>query len=49
MPIMIRQKGKASKINYAILGEPSNLKDKKSPLQRKIDKALIYQNTSRVR
>jgi hypothetical protein len=49
MPAMIRVSNKAAKINYAILGKPSNLSSKRSALQRKIDKALWYDNTAQVR
>lgn len=49
MPAMPRIKGKPRKIAFSILGVPSNLKDKKTALQKKIDRRLMYDNTQRVR
>jgi hypothetical protein len=50
MPAVPRQKNlKATKIAFDILGEPENLKAKRSKRQKKIDIQLLYQDTSRVR
>lgn len=49
MPAMIRQKGLGRKIAYAILGVPSNIKNKKTARQKEIDRRLLYDNTQRVR
>lgn len=38
MPIMPRQKNKARKIFYSILGEPSNMRKRKKPKNKKSDK-----------
>lgn len=48
MAIMIRPKLSA-KIAFAILGKPSNLSSKPSSLQKKISKAMMYQDTRLVR
>lgn len=48
MPIMVRPKI-SSKIAFAILGKPANLKDKPSGLQKKIAKAMESQDTRLVR
>lgn len=49
MPIMPRLKSVSTKIAFSILGTPANLKEKKTPIQRKIDRQLLHQNTQRVR
>lgn len=49
MPAMPRQKGKAKKIAYNILGIPSNIASKRNKSQRKINERLIFDETSRVR
>ena len=49
MPAMPRPEGKATKIAYAILGEPENMKVKKSPKKKREDKELVFQETVRVR
>ena len=49
MPVMIRPEGKAKKIAYAILGTPANFAVKKTKKQEQIDKALLFQETVRVR
>jgi len=41
--------GKATKIAYAVLGTPSNIKDKKSLSQKKLEHHLVSQETARVR
>ncbi len=50
MPTMPRLKGKATKIAWAILGEPTALKQpQKTPKQRRDDKRMQVEETSRVR
>jgi hypothetical protein len=50
MPVMPRVKGKATKIAWAILGKPLVFgKPSKTSKQRKEDKVLSVQETSRVR
>lgn len=50
MPSAPRTKSKATKIAYKILGVPANMrKQPKDAEQKKIDKALLYQETFRVR
>jgi hypothetical protein len=50
MPVMPRLKGKSTKIAWAILGKPLAMQEqKKSGLQAKIDKQLIFEETTRVR
>lgn len=49
MPAMPRPSGKATKIAYKVLGTPPNLKQKKSKVQKKINKRLIFEETSIVR
>jgi len=49
MPAMPRLDGKGKKIAYALLGTPSNIKDKKTARQKEIDAKLYQQDTSRVR
>lgn len=46
---MIRPQGKAKKIAFKILGEPANMKHSKNAVSPKINKLLIFQDTSRVR
>lgn len=48
MPVMIRPK-LSSKIAFAILGKPANMENKQSSLQKKINKAMISQDTRLVR
>lgn len=48
MPAMPRISGKAKKIAYNILGVPANMQ-KVSPKQKKIDKRLLFEETTRVR
>jgi len=48
MPIMLRPK-LSSKIAFAILGKPANMEAKQSSLQKKINKAMISQDTRLVR
>ena len=49
MPATIRSNIQAKNIAFSILGTPPNLKDKKTTLQRKIDKHLLSENTQRVK
>lgn len=48
--IMPRPNNKATKIAYKILGKPTNLqKHKPSKIQQKINKRILWEETSRVR
>ena len=48
MPIMPRQKNKASKIFFSILGKPANRrKDKKTKKKKKSDKKLEFEDSFR--
>ena len=49
MPAMFRPKGMGKKIAYGILGKPSNIVDKKTAVEKRIDKKILYDNTQRVR
>jgi len=49
MPAAPREKGKATKIAFALLGKPENLAAKKTERQKYIDAQLLHQNTFRVR
>jgi hypothetical protein len=49
MPAAPREKGKATKIAFALLGKPENLAAKKTARQKHIDEQLLYQATFRVR
>lgn len=49
MPAMPRFNKKGTRIAFAILGTPQNLKAKKSESQKKIDKQLVFQETTRSR
>ena len=46
---MIRPKGKAKKIAYALLGKPSNIIEFKKVKSSKKDKKLLYETTSLMR
>lgn len=47
---MIRPQGKPKKIAYAILGVPDNMKKEKNAQKKKrINKRLVFEETSRVR
>ncbi len=48
MCVMIRPKGKAKKIAYAILGKPANM-DKKSQRDKDVDRRLLFYETYKVR
>lgn len=49
MPMMPRQRGKATRIAWSILGEPPAMKVKKNRKQSEINKKLIFEETVRVR
>jgi hypothetical protein len=49
MPQMLRTKSKATKIAYKVLGKPLNLQVKKSPKEKRVDRRLIFEETTRVR
>lgn len=49
MPAMLRVKGTPTKIAYAVLGKPENMKDVKGKKYSIINKRLIFEETSRVR
>jgi hypothetical protein len=49
MPTMIRIPGKAKKIAYNILGVPANIVSKRDSVAKKINKRLIFEETTRVR
>ena len=49
MPIMIRPEGRAKKIAYAILGTPANMVNKRSKIKSKIDKTLVFQDSTRAK
>ena len=48
MPAMPRLKGKATKIAYAILGIPDNMK-KDTKKDKYLEQRLVFDETSRVR
>lgn len=49
MPLMKRLSKNAQKLAFSILGTPPNMQQKKTPEQKRIDRILLSQNTSRVR
>lgn len=49
MPGMPRISGKAKKIAYSILGKPSNMQQKLTSSESKVNKRLIYEETARVK
>lgn len=49
MPQAPRQKNKATKVVWNLLGEPANLRVKKTARQKEIDHRLLYQYSFRVR
>ena len=49
MPVMPRVKNKATKIAWSIIGKPLSTNVKKSPTQSKINKQLVFEETTRVR
>jgi len=46
---MVRPKGRAKKIAYSLLGIPANMQFKRTRGERKINKRLVFEETSRVR
>jgi hypothetical protein len=49
MPVMPRQKNRARKIAYKVLGIPNNIKYKKSPYTEAVARRLLFEDTSRQR
>lgn len=49
MPAMPRAKNKGTKIAFNILGKPLNMNQKRTETEKKINKRLIFEETSRVR
>jgi len=49
MPCAPRQKGKATKIAYDIMGKPENMEDDKSRKDKKVDRMITWQNNTRVK
>jgi len=49
MPVTIRPNKKATKIAWRLLGMPTNMKDKKTAFQRRIDEQLLSQRAYRTR
>jgi hypothetical protein len=49
MPGAPRASGKNTRIAYKILGVPANMQSKKKPAQKKREKRLLFEDTTRVR
>jgi hypothetical protein len=49
MPVMPRPKGNGKKIAFKLLGVPANLKEKKTEKQKRVNRRLAFEETSRVR
>lgn len=49
MPVMVRPKGKATKIAYKVLGIPAPQAHKKSAIGRKNNQRLLFEETARAR
>lgn len=49
MPAMPRPAGTAKRIAYNILGVPANIQSKRNKTQKRINKRLVFEETSRVR
>ena len=49
MPAMPRVKGKPTKIAYKILGIPANIAFKRDEKQKRINRRLVFEETTRVR
>jgi hypothetical protein len=49
MPVMPRKHGKAKRIAYKILGVPPNISYKRSTEAKRVNKRLLFEETSRVR
>jgi len=49
MPAMPRIPGKGKQVAYKILGVPPNLKSKKTPQKKNINRRLVFEETVRVR
>ncbi len=49
MPGMPRLNGKTTRLAYHILGVPPNMRQKRKKEESKVNKRLIFEETSRVR
>jgi len=49
MPAMPRMRSKATRIAYKILGIPANIAFRRNEVERKTNRRLIFEETSRVR
>lgn len=49
MPVMLRKKGKATRIAFAIMGVPQNMGKQKPARKAAIDKRLVFEETTRVK
>jgi len=49
MPAMPRVMGKATKVAYKIMGIPANIAHKRTKAEKKVNKQLLYEETSRAR
>lgn len=49
MPAAPRLKSKATKIAYKVMGVPANLQFKRNKMQQRINRRLVFEETSRVR
>lgn len=49
MSVMPRPQTKAKKIAYKILGVPQNIAFKRSPMQKYVNKRLMFEETARVK
>lgn len=49
MPAMLRVKGKATKIAYAILGKPAPIAHKRTKAEKRINRRLLFEESARVR
>lgn len=47
MPAMLRKKGKATRIAYAIMGIPENFSKRKTGKKEQIEKRLVFEETTR--
>ncbi len=49
MPVAPRYNIKATKIAYKVMGVPANIQFRRNAIQRKINRRLVFEETSRVR
>lgn len=49
MPTMVRPKGKAKRIAYAILGTPANMDEKKTEKEKKQDQRVTFIDITRAK